>query len=564
MSPSPFSFESVAHYMETDNLRNTTERLKNVAYAAKLLRLQEERSRQTGPGGLMHFVRYFWRVLEPGREFIDGWALDAVAEHLEAVERGELPRLLITVPPGFMKSLMINVWFMCWLWGPQNKPHFRSLSFSYAAHLTERDNEKCRTLISSRPYQELWGDRFKLASDSKIKISNNHQGWLLASSVGGISTGERGDLIRCDDPHNAIQGESERVRNETVRWFKESMSNRLNDMEKSSIIVVHQRLHELDVAGSIIEDSQGMGYEHLCIPMRYESDGPWAKSTSIGWEDPRTVDGELAWPERFPAKVVDDLERDLGPFGFAAQYMQNPAPRGGGIIKRNWFRLWEHPQNKFPAFENVVAAVDPAYTEKDENDPSAMAIFATFRHPETNEFGIMLVHCWSKRLPIHGDTSPRFQGESHKAYERRCGDNWGLVEWIWHCCDAYGVQQLFIEGKASGLSVFQEIERRQSLRPWACDIDTGKGAGDKTNRLTSVQPLFSQGLIWAPDRDWSDLFINQLCSYPKARHDDLVDCASSALRKMREMGLIQHTDEREYEELVEQNRPQALAPLYPV
>ena len=541
-----------------------TEKLRNVAYAAKLLRLQEERSRQTGPGGLMHFVRHHWDVLEPGNPFVDGLAMQAIAEHLEAVTFGELTRLLINVPPGFSKSLLSNVFWPAWEWGPMDMAHLRGLSFSYAAHLTERDNDRMRALIISKKYQELWGERFKLTGDAKIKIANNHMGWCLASSVGGVTTGERADRIRCDDPHAVQKGESERVRSETVRWFKESMSNRLNHMEKSAIVVIMQRVHELDVSGVIIEDSQGMGYEHLCIPMRFESDGPWAKSTKIGWEDFRKTDGELAWPERFPEKVVDDLERDLGPFGFAGQYMQNPAPRGGGIIKRNWFRLWEHPQDKFPPFENIIAAVDPAYTEKDENDPSAMAIFATFRHPETNEFGIMLVHCWRKRLQIHGDTSPRFPGESVKAYERRCGDNWGLVEWIWHCCEAYGVQQLFIEGKASGLSVFQEIERRQSLRLWACDIDTGKGAGDKVNRLTAIQPLFSQGLVWAPDRDWADMFIAELCNFPKGKYDDLCDCASSALGKMRVMGLIQHTDEREYDEYVEQNRPQALEPLYPV
>ena len=120
----------------------------------------------------------------------------------------------------------------------------------------------------------------------------------------------------CDDPHAVQKGESERVRSETVRWFKESMSNRLNRMEKSSIVVIMQRVHELDVSGVIIEDPQGMGYEHLCIPMRYEMDGPWSRSTKIGWRDPRTEEGELAWPERFPANVVDALERDLGPWAF--------------------------------------------------------------------------------------------------------------------------------------------------------------------------------------------------------------------------------------------------------
>ena len=286
--------------------------------------------------------------------------------------------------------------------------------------------------------------------------------------------------------------------------------------------------HNCDIAGSIIEDAQGMGYEHLCIPMRYEIDGPWAKSTKIGWHDPRTIDGELAWPERFPEKVVDNLERDLGPYAFSSQYQQNPAPRGGGIIKRHWFRLWEHPQNKFPFFQNVVAALDPAYTEKDENDPSAMVILGTFRHPETNEPGIMFINAWRKRLPIHGDTSPKFPGESFKAYERRCGESWGLVEWVNNSCEAYGVQQLYIEAKASGISVFQEIERRQSLRPWSCElVDTGRQ--DKTSRVTAVQPIFSQGLVWAPDRDWADMVIAEMINFPKYKYDDLCFVAGTKI-----------------------------------
>ena len=86
---------------------NNNERLRNVAYAAKLLRLQEERARQTGPGGLMHFLRYHWDMLEPSRPFVDGWVPQAIAEHLEAVTFNQITRLLINVPPGSMKSLDI-------------------------------------------------------------------------------------------------------------------------------------------------------------------------------------------------------------------------------------------------------------------------------------------------------------------------------------------------------------------------------------------------------------------------------------------------------------------------
>jgi len=543
--------------------RNIKESLKNAAYAAKLLRLHEERARQTGPGGLMHFIRYFWKVLEPGREFTDGWVLHAIAEHLEAVQRGEITRLLINVPPGCMKSLMSNCFFPAWCWGPMGMAHTRWLSFSYSAHLTERDNNKFRTLISSKPYQELWGDVFKLTGDAKIQVSNDKMGWKLASSVGGVVTGERGDFIIADDLHQVSQGESERVRTETVRWFKESMSNRVNDPDRSVIIVIMQRVHGSDVSGTIMEDKEGMNYHRLCIPMRFDPGHPYPTITGINWEDPRTEDGELAWPERFSARRVDDYERELGPYAFSAQYQQNPAPRGGGIIKQHWIRTWENAQNKFPAFSYVIAALDPAYTEKHENDPSGFSVWGIFRHPESNEPGIMLVNAWRKWLQLHGDNSPKFPGETHAAYARRCGDGWGLVEWIAHSCDAYGVSHLLIEGKASGISVYQEIERLQMLRTWSTELcDTGRL--DKMARMNAVQPIFSQGLVWMPDRDWANDMMEELLQFPKYKFDDMADTCSLALRKLREMGLLQFQDEREFDEYIEQNRAPVTQALYPV
>ena len=463
-----------------------------------------------------------------------------------------------------MKSLMSNCFHPAWEWGPMNMPHLRTLSFSYSSHLTERDNEKFKTLITSKPYKELWGDRFSIVGDAKIKVSNDKMGWRLASSVGGVTTGERGDRIVADDLHNAAQGESDRVRSETVRWFKESMSDRLNDLRKSTITVIMQRVHEEDVAGTIIAEKNAMGYDRLLIPMRHEIDFPFETSTRIGWSDPRHEDGELAWPARFPPEEVNNIERDKGPFAFSAQYQQNPSPRGGGIIKRNWWRLWGNENtDKFPYCEYRIASLDPAYTEKEENDPSGMTIWGIFRHPETNEPGLILMNAWEKRLPIHGDTSPRFPGESLKAYERRCGENWGLLEWVWHCCESYDVNQLVIEGKASGISVYQEIERRQDYRKWATTLmDTGRL--DKTARVYSIQGIFSQGLIWAPDRDWANKVIDQFAAFPKAKNDDLVDASCQAIRTLRDMGMLQFQDEREFEEYVENNRPQALLPLYPV
>jgi hypothetical protein len=135
-----------------------------------------------------------------------------------------------------MKSLLVNVFWPAWEWGPCNMPYLRYVAFSYSDTLTTRDNNKMVRLIQSPGYQQLWGDRFKMVKTGERRIENDQTGYKIATSVGGVSTGERGDRILLDDPHNVIKAESDLEREKTVRFVRESMSNRLND-EQSAIVV---------------------------------------------------------------------------------------------------------------------------------------------------------------------------------------------------------------------------------------------------------------------------------------------------------------------------------------
>lgn len=466
---------------------------------------------------LLAFTRRHWSVLEPNTPFVDGWALEAICEHLEAVTAGEVNRLLMNVPPGFMKSLMTNVFWPAWEWGPQRLAHMRFVTFSYAASLTLRDNGRFRDLLMSMDYQRLWGDRFKLRKIGEEKVTNDKTGWKLASSIGGVGTGERGDRVLLDDPHSVKESESDKVRQETVRWFREGMSNRLNDMEKSAIVVIMQRVHESDVSGSIIESAQD--YTHLMIPMEYDGRRYY---TSIDWTDPRENDGELAWPERFSAKTVKDLKDILGPYGFAGQYQQAPSPRGGGIFKREWWQLWGNPDDpqdpqfkKFPACDYIVASLDSAYTEKTENDYSALTVWGSYRDRNDMPKAI-LMNAWRDRLTIHE-----------------------LVEKVTATCKKFKVDRLLIESKASGHSVSQEICRLHSHEGFGVQlIDPGRI--DKTARAYACQAFFSDEMIFAPDRDWSEMVIAEMASFPRAPHDDLVDSATQALKHFRDAGLLIH------------------------
>jgi predicted phage terminase large subunit-like protein len=536
-------------------------------------------------GGLLAFIRYFWPVLEPGNPFVDGWPLWAICQHLESVTFGEIQNLLINVSPGFMKSLVTDVFWPAWEWGPMEMPHIRYVAFSYSSSLTQRDNGKFRDLMLSPDYQAMFcrpehGDikskRFSLRKTGEERVTNSKHGFKLATSIGGVGTGERGDRIILDDPHNVKESESETVRTETIRWFRESMTSRLNNMQTGNKIVIMQRVHEGDISGTILD--LGMDYVHLIIPMEYvwqadENNEPYA--TSIGWVDPRwTPDpedsqGELAWPERWPAQTCVKLKKDLGEHAYAGQYQQTPEPRGGGIFKRAHWQPWEAPDGKFPAFSYVVASLDSAYTEDQENDPSALTVWGVF-HPQPNYNRVMLVHAWQRWLEIQGPKLMQEPNEGVMAFRNRSQKEWGLIEWVHHTCNFYKVDRLLIEGKASGISVAQMLRKVYQRQRWSIIVTPVKG--DKVARAYSVQPSFSQEMVYYPHsqplRKWVDMTINQMALFPRAKHDDLTDSACQAIKHLRDIGLLTEDDEvmAQLEEDVTQdgsrrNRP--LTSLYP-
>ena len=307
---------------------------------------------------LLDFASHHWHAVEPGRPFARGKAIEAIAHHLEAVESGQIRKLLINVPPGFTKSMMTSVFFPAWIWGPRDKPWAKFIAWSYADQLTIRDNRRCRQIVECEEYRRRWGRRvkivggkeeqsgFDLAGDqnAKMRFDTDRRGFKLASSVGGAGTGERADFLIIDDPHSVLGAESDTVRERTIQWFAETLPTRVNDQGKSAIIVIMQRIHANDVSGHIL--AHDLGFEHLLVEMEYEPDHPARiamKPSTIGYMDWRTTPGELAWPERFSRDAVEDLKKTLrswgGSYAESGQLRQWPHARGGGMFKRGDFRI---------------------------------------------------------------------------------------------------------------------------------------------------------------------------------------------------------------------------------
>jgi predicted phage terminase large subunit-like protein len=280
---------------------------------------------------LVGFVREAWHVLEPNARFVHNWHIDAICQHLEAVTDGRINRLLINVPPGSMKSLLVSVFWQAWEWGPRGKMALRYLATAFNDGPVKRDTRKTRDLILSDWYRKHWPE-VSLTRTGELSFANSGTGNREGVAFGSL-TSQRGDRLLIDDPHSVDTAESDVERVATIRKFREGAINRLNDQEKSAIVVIMQRLHEDDVSGTILKLK--MDYVHLMLPQEFEIERRC--ETDIGFRDPRMSDGDLLDPVRMPRETVVKLKRDTTAFAYAGQYQQRPSPREGGRFKRHWF-----------------------------------------------------------------------------------------------------------------------------------------------------------------------------------------------------------------------------------
>lgn len=455
---------------------------------------------------LLDFVKQAWPVLEPSVQFVTGWAVEALSEHLQAVTEGQIKRLLINVPPGMSKSMFTNVFWPSWEWGPNGLQHFRYISASYEQGLATRDLVRGRDLIKSEWFQARWPVEFKDDQDQKTYYENTKTGWRFAASVRAALTGYRGDRIIVDDPHSVKTAESDAEREESLRWFTETLPTRLNIPDQSAIIVIMQRLHQRDISGLIIDELKS-DWTHLCLPMEYETDRHCRTTVPVppNWQpfsDPRKEPNELLFPERFPRAAVDSLKKTLrshgGGYAEAAQLQQRPAPREGGMFKVDRFRIIDVA----PPVVQWVRGWDLAATSKRQNPRAAYTAGA--KMGITADGTIVIADIQREQL------------------------------------EAADAKQLVIRtAKADGYGVRVDLPQdpgqagKAQLADFATDmhgfvLSGSPESGDKAQRALPLASQVSVGNVALVKGPWNDAFLAEAGLFPASTYKDQVDACSRA------------------------------------
>jgi predicted phage terminase large subunit-like protein len=458
--------------------------------------------RELSKRSLADFCKMAWHILEPAAVLKWGWVLDGMCEHLEAITNGTLSRnLVFNVPPGTMKSLMVNVLWPCWEWGPQAMPHLRHTGTAHEEGLAIRDNRKARMLIKTEWYQKRWPIKLDIAVDGKKEFGNLDQGFMLARAFTSM-TGRRADRVKLDDPISAFHANSDAQIEAARTAFLETLPTRINN-EFSRIVVVMQRLNAKDVTGIILEKE--LDYEHFVVPMEYEVKAA-RPATSIGWVDPRTKENELMFPQRFPRKQVDELKKTLGVYGVAGQLQQRPSVRGGQILKDEWWRYW----SVLPPLEYRALFADTAGKTKTKNDYS-------------------VIQCWGKSLMGQAVLIDQIRGKWESPELRRMAKAF----WLKHKNDPAPnigtLRTFYVEDASSGVGLIQDLKRP----PDAIPMEGITRVKDKTTRAFDAAPYIENGSVLMPSNAafMSDLLI-ETRAFPTGANDDQVDPLLDAVSKM--------------------------------
>lgn len=444
---------------------------------------------------LAGFIREAWHVLEPANEYVHGWHVDALCEHLEAVTAGQINRLLINIPPGTMKSLLTSVFWPAWEWGPKGLASMRYLTTSYAEKYVKRDSRRMRDLVASDWFQSLWPE-VKLIRAGEASFANNKTGFREGMPFGSL-TGGRGDRVIIDDPHSTETAESDAERESTTRIFREAVPTRLNNPASSAIVVIMQRLHEEDVSGQILK--LGLGYEHLMLPMEFE---PERKCyTSIGFEDPREDDGELLFPERFPREVVERDKVPMGSYAVAGQFQQRPSPRSGGMFQRKDFEVVEAAPSggrKCRAWDFAASKAKPG------------------KQPD-----------WTVGLRMS-----YVNGIFYIEDVRR--DRWSpsdVETALKNTAAQDGIPVMIRMPQDPGAAGKSDAATKVKLLA-GYSVKVEPISGDKATRARPASAQAEAGNVKLVRGDWNEAFLEEVCKFPNGTFDDQVDAFADALNEL--------------------------------
>ena len=433
------------------------------------------------------FLHRCVQTLNPGSKFLPNWHIDAIAHELQRIIDGENTRLIVNLPPRYLKSTIIAVSFPAFLLGHQ--PTRRIICISYSEGLAAKHAADFRSIVESAWYRRIFPN-MELARATDMEVHTTCRGYRKATSIAGTLTGLGGDLFIIDDPQKPVDAQSDARRDALNRWFSNTLISRLDNKRTSGIVIVMQRVHLQDLVGYLTDQSDE--WKVLSLPAIAEVDEMVAVTER---RFQKRHAGEALHPAHESIAMLERLRDTMAPDDFAAQYQQLPVPPGGGMIRREWLRYYDEAPNRWSA-NKVLISVDTASKAGAQNDWSVATVWYVVKE-----------HYYMIDM-MRG----RFEYPS-------------LREGLLTLAKRHRPTSILIEDTGVGTALGQEFKAAAHYNVKLVAVH-----GDKISRLFVQQHKFATGLVLFPrNGHFVPEVERELLTFPQGKTDDIVDSISQAL-----------------------------------
>jgi len=441
------------------------------------------------------FARKVFGTIEPGATFLPNWHLNSIAYHLMLFDQGIIKKLAINIHPRSLKTLMCNVAYSAWVLG--RNPDLHVVCASHGQDLSRKHHSFFRAVVTSGWYKKVF-PRMAVSSNTDTEVVTTRFGGRYATSVGGPFTGRGCDILILDDIQQPDDVLSDVARGRAPEWFDGTAMQRFNDPANPRVLVLTQRLHVDDFTAHIMAQS---GWTILNLPAMTEID----REVIIGpGKLHKWPAGEALHPARLSVAQLMERKANLqGPhvLFFAAQFMGMPAPWGGALIKREWFKYYKTAPTRQPG-DTIVVSWDTAYKTGKRNNFSVGLTFLC----RGDEYYLIDVQRCRLEYP---DLKAKIQTHALQV-------NADLV---------------LIEEAALGAALITDLKRAGMIKPIAI-----KPTGDKQERvIRQIAPLASGQVILPESAPWLAEFLGEILAFPGGAYDDQVDALSQFLEWMESM-----------------------------
>jgi predicted phage terminase large subunit-like protein len=435
----------------------------------------------------LSFVHKCVQTLNPGAQFLPNWHIDAIDFRLRQIMDGTTTRLIVNMPPRYLKSTIVSVAFSAFLLG--HFPRRRIICISYGNELAAKHAADFRAIVESEWYRKTF-PKMRIKRSTDLEVNTTLGGFRKTTTVNAALTGFGGDCFIIDDPQKADDALSEALRNSVNQWVLNTLMSRLDNKQTSAIILVMQRVHLQDLTGYLTENSDE--WTVLSLPAIAEAD----ELVQVGEETyHRRRVGEALHPEHESSPTLGRLRTQLGPSIFSAQYQQSPVPLGGAIIKRKWLRYYDRLPDRDKVWQ-VLLSIDAASKTGPQNDWTV----ATVWYVINNQY--YLAHLVRDRFEYPDLRQTMIELANH-----------------------FRPTVVLIEDASAGTALAQELQTAGHWNVELIPVDR-----DKVTRLYVQQYKFSAGLVLFPkDAPYMPMLERELLMFPQFKTDDIVDSISLAL-----------------------------------